>query len=650
MSISKPFLLIFLFLVYIKAFSGNIYGSDISWKRLTIDSFEIKIEVYNDCAKPLDSINPEIIPLQCTPTFPIKFEKCISHTTFDVSRWCSKDRNKCDVSANLPYGIVLNTFIYKIYLGANSNCCWYKLVLKGLTRDNQIANGNAGVAFETSATLNKCDSNNLASVEFKNRGVLIKYKGDDVMLNHGVVLLSGDSISYAMQTPINSNFIKPYSETYPFACYGGNVKPSFKMPFYGFGLDSITGNISCRPIENGYFIFRMEAKQWKKLNNAYTLVGISNREMMFLVADKPITNAPTLTGPYSYKCHPGQQICININTSDIDVDDTVRVHWDRRLFNASFTNNNGQAKHASANICWTPSDNDASCLPYYFSVTAIDDNCWRQEQTSKEYSIMVIPTIISENKITKINCHTYQFKNTPVNRSGCLANLPYETKWFEPKLIGTGIANTLIGTQDSIRYDFKTGGRHLLKYSFATDGVINVYFDTLNIDTFGFVKIINSDSTINAKDTVILFATTSCGKKNNEYQWWGNGILLDTNATIKVYPSVTTTYTIINKGLFAPCDVTEDNITLTIPGTIGIHNKTIKDFPYINNPFNEKILFLNDGIFEQLTLYSMEGKYMLYSNLDLGLNSINTCLLSSGVYILELKKDDRNIRIKVIKI
>ncbi len=643
----------YIFLLVIASYgcvAGSVYGSDIFWKRLANDTFQIKFEIYTDCSEPLDSINPEITSLPCSTAIPVLFGKPISHSTFNVTPRCSNERSKCETNPTLSYGMNKNTFIYKIYLGENTSCCWYKIILKGLKRDDEINNGNANTEFETSVALDRCVNTNVESIDFKNSPMRVYYKNFDGYYNHGIVQANGDSISFALPSPIHATFNSPFSAIYPLPCYGGPIKPTTISPFNGFGLDSLTGDISSRPTQNGYYNFRVEARQWKKVNGVYALVGISNRELLYIIIDKPITNPPTLSGPYSYQAYPGQQVCITVYSNDLDTDDTTRVFWDRKIPTGTFADNNGSVKHASCTFCWTPTEDDASCLPYYFNIIARDDHCMVEEYGIKQYQILVMPMLKTTEQYTKINCHTYQFKSAPTNRNGCLANIPYLIRWYEPKLVGTGNTTTLISKRDSVRYDFKEGGKYSIKHSVTVNGNTETTFDTLLIEPFNTANITNNDSTVNANDMVQLYAETKFNVPLNQYQWWANGKLIDTSSTVFVSPSKSTTYTLINKALSFPCDVTQDNVTLLVEGTVGINQLQKRlTMGVTTNPFQSNISFLNtEKEFNELTLVAMNGKIILKKQITETIIKIDTSNLPTGIYIVELKNEKRKELFKLI--
>ncbi len=369
--------------------------------------------------------------------------------------------------------------------------------------------------------------------------------------------------------------------------------------------------------------------------------------ILILVCSSSFANSsPQISGPFSYIIYPGQQLCFTINTNDSDLSDTTRIYWDKKIPDATFSDNNGIAKHASTNICWTPIEDDASCLPYIFFMTVVDDHGGSHTQ---EYSIFVKPILRSAQVYTKINCHTYQFKNIPINRKGCLANQLYITRWGVLKLTGTG--STVYFTGDSIRYDFKEGGRYRVNCSLTSDGNMVIYFDTLNIDSFAAVNIINDDLIIKPNDSVVLYAETKNNRNPNQYQWWANGKLIDTLFSITVHPKASTTYTLINKSLSAPCEITEDNVSIILAGTSGINPfGSPKIYPFLTNPFNTYLLINNDqNEFLEYYLYSVDGKIISSAKITNELFRIETPYLLPGIYILELTSGERREQYKVIK-
>lgn len=370
--------------------------------------------------------------------------------------------------------------------------------------------------------------------------------------------------------------------------------------------------------------------------------------MAVLMVDTPINHPPTLSGPFDYSTRPFQTACITITTRDSDANDTTRIIWDKKLPNATFSTTNGIDKHAKATLCWTPMDDEASCLPYYFTMTVYDDNKVKSDSTTKLYAIKVIPLTKAKREYKKISCHTYQFKSSPVSKTDCL-NRPYIVNWFKPQLIGIGSSNVLIGTTDSIRYDFRESGQYIIRNRIESAGNTEVYHDTLLVlDYFSTVDIMNNDSVINANDSVELFANTTFNPLPEKYEWWANGKRIDTTASVRVHPAVTTTYTLINKALSEPCDIVSDNVTLHIIGSVGMKRAGMPDATQINNPINNQLIISNDG-FLRIQLFSLEGKQVLEAPLAEGKNIINTESIAAGIYIAELSNNTLRTRVKLIK-
>lgn len=644
----KKLCLLLLLLLNINSYAGNIYGSDIFWKRLSTDTFQVQFTIYSDCSKPLDSIHPIISAMNCSPSNNFKFSNPISHITTDVTPRCfPHEYSKCDAKANINYGITENIFTYILFIGDNNNCCWYTLSVAGLVRDSALSNGNANSSFETQVTLNRCIATNTENVRFYNRPIKLSFKNTDIDYNHGVFQASNDSMSYRLANPANQNYISPYSATYPLACLGGNVKPSGTLPFQGFGIDSIRGDILYHPLINGYYILRMEAKQWKKIQGVYTVVAITNRELMFLVKDKPVNHVPNLTAPKSFVFFEGHNYCFSINSNDSDALDTTRIYWNKLFANATFSTNNGSLKHATGDFCWTPNITDTSCTPYILNFYAYDDHCFGNAKGTISVSIIVKPHIRALRQFTKINCHTYQFKIEPEPHGLCYGDSAYTIKWYEPKLAGTGSPNKLISVVDAIRYDFSAGGAYVIHSVIASEGHVNTYLDTLVVDFFAAAQILNNDSTIQALDTVLLVATTNNATSNNKYQWWAQGKLIDTTSTIKVYPAISTTYTLINKSLSEPCDVVSDAVTLIVNGTTGIDNKN-SVMATVLNPIQGTLSIQNEG-YQEMKLYSLDGKLLQTEKLQHGKNNFDVQSLPTGIYILQLANEDTTSRWKIIK-
>jgi len=219
---------------------------------------------------------------------------------------------------------------------------------------------------------------------------------------------SGDSLSYQLTAALGGAASS--------VTYSGMFAPVRPLTFFGFpnqnlswpaGLhfDPSTGDLACRLTSiNQVAIVAVEVKEWRKLNGVMMVIGITRRDIPIFVIACQNNKIPKLKPPYSSQACVGKTTCIKIEIDDDDANDTVRISWNGGIPAATFTNTNGSTRFASGEVCWTPSKNDVSNVPYTFTITAKDDACPISGTQTRAYSIFVRETPEAELFDTLLTC------------------------------------------------------------------------------------------------------------------------------------------------------------------------------------------------------------------------------------------------------
>nr|WP_321227626.1 T9SS type A sorting domain-containing protein [uncultured Psychroserpens sp.] len=143
---------------------------------------------------------------------------------------------------------------------------------------------------------------------------------------------------------------------------------------------------------------------------------------------------------------------------------------------------------------------------------------------------------------------------------------------------------------------------------------------------------------------------------NNEYQWFKDDVLI-TNAT-------NNTFTILNtqesdSGIYH-CEITNTivadlvieraDITLTVDSSLSINDNDIFEIKTYPNPV-KSWLTLDFGIQNNVavSLIDVNGKIVLEQTFNTTLTTIDLSTLSSGLYILNLSSEDKQVTKKIIK-
>jgi len=395
--------------------------------------------------------------------------------------------------------------------------------------------------------LDRCLTPCNSSPIFTNDPVGIICAGQDFVFNNGALdSTDGDSLSFelapAMRSQTNqANYVGSYSYTKPLT-FLGFPNANTSLPG-GFHVDPVTGDLAFRPTQaNQIAVIVIKVTEWRRVGGALVKVGETRRDMQFIIIPCPNNDVPKIDPPYTVLACAGQQVCVDIVTSDVNTNDTVRISWNKGIRGATFTNNNGSVKHASGKVCWTPTNNDISNIPYTFTVTAKDNACPVTGQSINSFSIFVRET--PEASIS-----------TKVLECGKIA-LHYEPDKTYPGFVANWIIRdennkAVYASGNNLSYDtaFVQPGKYTATLFFKTSTpCFNLETDTFEVEDFVQVQI-PTDTIICAGENVWIDGSTWNGSTPYTHQWLQ---LTDStpygpfsaNEDILVLPDTTTRYVI----------------------------------------------------------------------------------------------------------
>jgi gliding motility-associated-like protein len=391
----KSFLgLVFCFLLQAGSLVANhLMGSDITYHCIAKWKYEVTLTIYRDCnGVGLSSMQPlSVVCKNQTWTKSITLNLVSKRDITGQNLQCGV-QSRC-VSGQYPYGVEEFTYIGMLDLSSVS-CTEFVLSWSLSARNAAITTGAANRKFYTEATLYTNLSACNSSPVFSTPAAALVCVGSDFTFNNGAIdtFDVNDSLSYRFVDPLSDpSQIIPYfpswSATMPLTFYG---YPNADLPIpKGFHLDSITGNLSFRPVAvNEATVIVLEVTEWRKENGAMRIVGITRRDMQIVVINCGSNSPPTIGGESVAVC-PNQPVCIKITTDDVNPNDSVKISWNRGIAGATFQSSGGTVQHDTATICWTPTENDVRTTPYIFTITARDNGCPLGGQAVKAFTVYV---------------------------------------------------------------------------------------------------------------------------------------------------------------------------------------------------------------------------------------------------------------------
>jgi hypothetical protein len=520
-----------------QANATHMMGADMVFKCLGNGKFEVTVKVYRDCQGVSLSNSPiTIFPLNCSGS---SFNKTLTLVSvIDITPVCSSVQSRC-VGGSYQYGIEEHTFSDIIDLSSYTNCCKFRVSWEQAARNSSIGTGQADQNFYTEAILDKCVSPCNSSPQITNRPIAIICAGQDFCFNNGILdTIDGDSLSFSLEEPLQGagnpcTYSSGYSKTSPLK-YLGHPNHNASLPA-GFHLDPLTGDLCFRPTQVQLAVLVIKVIEWRKINGVATAIGETRRDMQIIVTTCPNNKVPNVQGPYAYDACANSKICFDMQSTDLDAADTVRVSWNNGIPGGTFTKafgTGGNSKKQRGTFCWTPTDDDVSNNPYYFTVQAKDDACPINANTTKAYSVTVHPTPRGTRKITKQKCGVVDFEITPLANYG---TLDYQWK------IKSGINVVASSTNPSFSHKFVAAGTYIVQSTLKTlRNCAMDYFDTLVVDTFAIVEL-PPDTFVCIGKSLTMTAKPKYGKKPYKFQW-NTGNAADTVASLTITPNVAALY------------------------------------------------------------------------------------------------------------
>lgn len=496
---------------------SSILSGELTYQYKGNYKYDVYVRIVGDCTGSPLSQSP--ITAKCS-TATVSVTTATKLSTRDITPIGENcpDSSKC-AGGSFTYGFEEITWKYELDLSsyANTNFCFWTISwTQSNVRSNAITTGAAGQDFYTYASLDICHWANNSSVSYTLTPTILLCHNQDVVYNLGAVdsIDNGDSLSFHLVGALTGpNTMIPYT---------GNYAPTRPLTFFGFPLtnapapagfrlDPTTGDMAFRPVTlNQVAVIVIETREWRTLNGIPTVVGITRRDFVVMVVDCSNNNIPRIEPPFSSQFCSGVRKCIDINTDDDDLSDTVQLFWNKGIKGATFTNNNKQVRLASGQVCWTPHDSDVSNIPYTFMVTAKDNACNFIGQSVRGYSIFVRQSPKAELTSNWLSCGDVAYSMTPTNTVNGF-NFYYNLRDSAYTILETRYAQT-----DTVQVP---PGRHYLELvlSSSTPCPISIV-DTLDIPNYIQVQL-PSDTTVCYGDTLNLNAQIGGGQSPYTGTW-----------------------------------------------------------------------------------------------------------------------------------
>ena len=556
---------IFLIATYLNC-NASIMGSDMGWSCLGGDSFLISVAVYNDCNS--TAMGDISIAFKCATTgTTITTLSLAVPTPVDITPVCNSMCSRCSSSScSFPYGIHKYLYLGIVHLNSAGNCCSINMSYSYGTRNSSITTGAAGAGFYTEAMMNRCQNPCDFSPEFTNEPVQIVCVGQDVTFNPGIIDSNNsnsgasiDSFTYEWAEPLSSAN-SPIAYTGQYA-YNKSIYfwgfPNDALPFpRGLHLDPQTGDIQFRPMKAEVTVMVIQVNEFR---NGVQIAGV-RRDLQVIVITCTSNNPPSLTTPNNVRSKSvcaGSPVSFTFSTSDPNANDTITISWNNAIPGATWTTTNGQSKHPTGTLTWTPGNSQVSSLPYTFTVTAKDNACPISALYTQAYQITIKPNPSANIIVTDMGCGTYQFLAQRILGSG-------------PSYLWQGQSfNFAPNTGPVVNHNFVLG-TYSYSLTIVASGCSSTYFDSLVVYT-PIKNILSPDTNVCFGSTVTLTSKISnyTGPVNIR---WGSG-----DSIFKSDTTFTKTFTVTRDTII--WSVASDSLSCESKDSviINMHNAPVVD-------------------------------------------------------------------------
>ena len=363
----------------------HISGSDITYRWLSGNSYEVTVTLYRDCSgvDVIARVNLNYRSVSCNSNLTAVLS-LIPGTGIEITQPCSSNATTCNGGTNPG----IQQYIYRGTITLPAQCTDWVFSYRVCARNCAIttlsytpSNCNGIPCLYVEATLNNVAAPTNSSPTFTNVPVAFVCIGQPFNYNHGAVDANGDSLVYSFVTPkdnstTNVSYISGHSATQPLL----SIPP--------MALNSRYGDISMTPTTSEVSVLAVLVREYRN----GVLIGSIIRDIQ--VWTQVCSNIlPTATGingtsNFSLIVCAGTPFNFTIYSNDSNAGQIVSMSWNYGIPGATF-NTNGSPFNTGT-FSWSPTAADARAQPYSFTVTVRDNNCPSNGFQIYSYSIFVV--------------------------------------------------------------------------------------------------------------------------------------------------------------------------------------------------------------------------------------------------------------------
>ncbi|MBK7850667.1 MAG: gliding motility-associated C-terminal domain-containing protein [Bacteroidetes bacterium] len=499
-----------------KAMATHLVGSDISYTCLGGNTYRVELTFYRDCKGSLPPLGVGIAfrSASCNQFFTDTLLQ-VAGTGGEITYPCPTAISSCeDPNSTLPgiqqyrySGIITFPMQCADWVISWSYCCRNCDITTLNLPSPCVVGSNPGMYVET--TLDNLNFSCNSSPQFSNVPVAFLCVGQNFTYNHGVTDPDGDSLVYSLVDPLQDSLGQVISV--PFLPGYSGTNPISSSP--AITIDPQTGDLVMTPTQIEIGVLSVLVQEYRNGQ----LIGSVVRDMEFYVRNCT-NNLPTASGINGTNVRdtticPGQQLCFDITSDDVDAGQIVTMTWNQGITGATFTTSG--FPYPTGNFCWTPPAGSINPNPYTFTVTVLDDNCPNTGFQIYSFNIYVNSPLSAVNS-TDISCHGLTDGSATAVPSSSTGNYTYS--WVPGNFNTATITNLSAGTYTVTATESNSG-------CVATQTVTIV--DPPQLTTSTTV----SSQPCSGANTGIAIVVASGGTPGYSYSWDTNPVTLEDTAT-----------------------------------------------------------------------------------------------------------------------
>lgn len=278
---------------------------------------------------------------------------------------------------------------------------------------DQCCRMGSEASFYITAAVNKCLEDGNSSPQVINTPYPFVDFNDAYSYSWQATDADGDSLVYRLIESKHSEV-----KTYDYAKGLGHNAPLHYLGYpntggtfpKGFHFDSRYGQLQFHPVKlmnAPICVLIEEYRNGKK-------IGESSRDLMFDVGnisnEKPVVTGLNGTNKTSVKACVGQELCFELETEDLDIQNSMELTWRTDVEDAQISKSSG--KKPKLSFCWTPDKRDLSRKDFYIMVMANDASCSLNGMYERLIKIEVVEPFEASFTTKNMNCDEVLFKAT----------------------------------------------------------------------------------------------------------------------------------------------------------------------------------------------------------------------------------------------